>query len=189
MIKKILDNITSPEKGEVSHKAISFNLIACMVGVMLCIVSLTAATWAWFGNSISSPVNSVQTGVYTLDITVFDIKDPADANDDVILLPNSDGSYSFDALTEYTVTLMAKGNVSTGYCAIVFASHPDMKLHTSQIFTDESDSDPKSITFSLTVSSDESVRFESWWGTFASPERDVVAGGDYFYDSSVGAVS
>ena len=185
MIKKILDNITSPEKGEVSHKAISFNLIACMIGVMLCIVSLTAATWAWFGNSISSPVNSVQTGVYTIDVTVV----TTDGGDDAVLLPNDDGSYSFDALTEYTVTLKAEGNVSTGYCAIVFASHPDMKLHTSQIFTDESDSDPKSITFSLTVSSDESVRFESWWGTFASPERDVVAGGDYFYDSSVGAVS
>ena len=44
MIKKLLDNLTAPEKGKVSDKTMSSNIIACVIGVLLCVVSLTAAT-------------------------------------------------------------------------------------------------------------------------------------------------
>jgi len=197
MIKKFFDNFTAPEKGKVSDKTMTYNIIACVVGVLLCIASLTAVTWAWFADSISSPQNSLASGDYKLEVSIIQTDNSA------VVDPDGENGYIFelDSDVQYTVTISASGSVSTGYCKVKLPGGAEAKdFYTTQIFTsaagsnpsdvslaDAVDTTPESITFTITVVSTnptEKVSFESWWGTLSTPDadRDFSNGGSYEYD-------
>ncbi|MBP3375584.1 MAG: hypothetical protein J6L83_02335 [Clostridia bacterium] len=183
MIKKLLDNLTAPEKGKVSDKTMSSNIIACVIGVLLCVVSLTAATWAWFGASITSSTNSVETGYYKVAVEVADVSAPT-----VALSPTTEGGSAY-ALSggEYLVTIKADGNVSTGYCILdLSASSTKKTFYSSQIFTEVSGKSPTSITFTLTLSGDTLVEFAPCWGTHVVEDGVIYLsdGGSYAYDGA-----
>jgi hypothetical protein len=182
MIKNFFDDLTSPENDKVSDKTMSKNIIACVVGVLICVVSLTAATWAWFGDTISSPVNSVQTGSYSIDVSV------TRTSDSVLLSPIEEGGASYALPSgDYLVTLKAGGNVSTGYCIVDLSTNlGQKKVYSSQIFTEASSKSPTSISFSLRLSGDTVVDFDPCWGTHVVEDGVVYLseGGSYTFDPS-----
>ena len=181
MIKKLLNDLTAPEKGKVSDKTMTLNIIACVIGVLICMISLTAATWAWFNASVSSPTNSVKSGTYTVDVTVALADDPT-----TLISPVEDGGKSYSlAGGEYLVTLASDGNVSTGYCIVDLLSNgTEMTVYTSQIFTSESGKSPTSITFTLKLLGDTVVEFDPCWGTHIVEDGVIYLSdeGSYEYD-------
>lgn len=185
MIKKLFDALTVPEKGKISDKTMTFNIVACVAGMLLCVLSLTAATWAWFGDSITSPVNQVQTGEYKVQIK---ITDSATGNE---VLPDSKGVYSLESNGVYDVKLEADGTVSTGYFALSFASAPEKKFYTPQMFTEHSGKSPTSISFRLVCTEAEKLTVGAWWGTYSVPDadRDIQNGESYTFDAVAGALN
>ena len=184
MVKKLFSKFTVSQDGKVSDKMMTFNIVACIIGMLLCLSSLTAATWAWFGDSITSPVNQVQTGEYKI---VVQITDSATGNE---ILPDSDGAYAVAAGGIYDIKLAASGSVSTGYGAIRFVSDNENKFYTPQIFTESSEKSPNFISFKLISSKNETLVVDSWWGTLSTPneERDIQDGASYTFDAEEGVL-
>lgn len=184
-MKKMLNPFAMPKEGKVSDKMMTFNIVACIVGMLLCVFSLTAATWAWFADSITSPVNQVQTGEYKVYVSITD----SATGDEV--LPDSVGVYTLAANGVYNVNLVAQGTVSTGYFAIGFESEPDQKFYTPQIFTEVSEKSPTSISFTLACTEDEELTVGAWWGTSTTPneERELQEGQAYTFDSTTGKLT
>ena len=182
MIKKLFNNAVQTKDGKISDKMMTFNIVACIVGMLLCLSSLSAVTWAWFADSIISPVNQVQTGEYRLAVKITD----SDTGNEIS--PDSNGMYQLTADVIYDVELAATGSVSTGYGAIRFSSDDENKFYTPQIFTVDSEKSPNLICFRITSSKNENLSVDSWWGTLSTPdaERDIQDGVGYAFDAEQG---
>ena len=182
-MKKLFASFKISDDEKITEKSFTFNIVASVVGVLLCLTSLTAATWAWFGDSVTSPVNEVQTGQYSLDVSVTPQGGAA-------LDPEENGSYMLTKDVVYSVTLKAEGNVSTGYCMAKFSGLADdesNKFYSVQIFTNERpEKTPKEITFLLTAAEDCDVSFSALWGTLAKDDedRDFQDGGAYVFNAA-----
>ena len=149
-------------KGEkITDKALNYNIISAVIGVILCLASLTAATWAWFGDSVSSIENDLSTGVYSVSVSV------TDSAGNVLKAKNdTEGKefYELSANEKYSVTLKGEGTVSEGYCILKCGNE---SLYTQQIYTENTQDSPNQITFSLTSASDGSLYISSCWGLYS----------------------
>lgn len=179
-MKKIFKQLRVSENEKISDKTMTYNIIACVVGVLLCMTSLAAATWAWFSGSVTSSANSVSTGQYSITVSV---SDPA-ATENSILTPNTDGSYTLKAGVKYTVSIKGEGTVSTGYCIARFGDNTT-KYYSEQIFTEASKKAPNTIVFEITAAEETNAVFEESWGTYSGDVRDIVSGRAYTVSGNV----
>jgi hypothetical protein len=186
-MKKLFASFKISDDEKITEKSFTFNIVASVVGVLLCLTSLTAATWAWFGDSVTSPVNEVQSGQYLLDVSVMKQgSSEAVAPKPVSTDPNK--LYKLDP-GEYVITLTGGGNVTTGYCKVEFGGN-EKPFYSEQVFTDESTKTeseaPRKISFVLKVEGAAiDVSFSALWGTYSSDERDFVNNNTYVYNGQL----
>lgn len=178
-----------PKDGRVSDKTLVYNIVAGVIGILLCLTSLTAATWAWFGSSVTSQNNSIQSGQYDVSVSVHD-NGVADSGE--LLTATADGSYMLAKGRTYRITLEGVGSVSTGYCSIRLEGSSE-PLHTQQVYTPEyADSGAGKysvISFELSISDSltdtVSLSVIPCWGSSALPEeKKLFDGGEYSYDGA-----
>ena len=171
-MKKVFENLKVKENDKVTDKALTFNLAAAVIGIILCLASLTAATWAWFGDSVSSASNTVKTGIYSLSVIIEDADAaPVTKSGD----PEGKEFYDLEAGKRYKITLTGEGSVSVGYCIL---KHGETELYTEQIYTEATDNTPKSISFYITAETDTRLYISSSWGKYGG-SPDIEADGDY----------
>ncbi len=162
--------------GKVTDKVLTYNIAAAVIGMILCLASLTATTWAWFGDSISSTQNTVKSGAYNIDIAVSEKVSESSFSQ---VLPSVDAEgkvyYELEAAKTYKIELAGNGTVSTGYAVL---KCEDKTLYTEQIFTSASDKTPKQISFTVDTNDATRLYISSCWGTY-SGVPDMTDGGDY----------
>lgn len=190
-MKKFLMTFRIPKDGKVSDKTFTYNIVAGVVGILLCLTSLTAATWAWFGSAITSDKNTITSGQYSVTETVINIKDSE--NTEVVSV---DGVYVLYDGT-YSITLTGAGTVSTGFCTVSITENTEdgekISKHTQQIFTPGSENTEEGklseISFELTVKNCDSVRLTvtPCWGTSAVTDGKICDAGVYEYDGAANA--
>lgn len=170
-MKKLFEAFRVPKSEKISDKTFMFNIVACMAGIVICLSSLTAVTWAWFGGSVSSSSNTIQTARYDMSIKVYD-------GDNKEVLPNASAGYQYllSADTEYTVTLKGAGTGS-GYCRITDNKNAEKIYYTSQVRS----SDTEATVFTLKFTEATVINILPCWGTYIGAEesRDLMGGGEY----------
>lgn len=185
-MKKFFKTFLIPKYGRVSDKTFTYNIVAGIVAILLCLTSLTAATWAWFGSAITSDKNTISSGQYDVTRTVLMITDG-----EPLEVVSVDEVYVLYAGT-YKITLSSEGTVSTGFCTVSITENSEdgakLTKHTQQIFTPEhttnGDGRCSEISFMLTVKNCESVRLtvKPCWGTSAVTDGKIENNGVYEYD-------
>ena len=158
-----------------TDKALAQSVAVSVAGIILCMVLLSAATWAWFSKDVSSTANVLQSANYDVNVAVT----YTDGENNTLNVDASSNPCSF-TLTKgikYTVTLSSSGNASTGYCAISLNGN---LYYTTQIAKDgelffyvdcTDQNDPDNITLDITDK----------WGTssyYANDQEDVLVVAD-----------
>ena len=143
-----------PDK--LTDKAFSRLMLTSVLGILVCIVCLCSATWAWFSTDTSFDGNKVSSGEFNISVSV------TDANSTVTTLTENavgETAYTFENEGIYTVTLKmtADTTVSKGFCRMSVGGDT---YYTASINTD---TDP----FTFTVEVKEAgvtVTFYPSWG-------------------------
>ena len=95
-MKKHKSDVYISDKIKLTEKAFKQSITISIIGILLCMVALCSVTWAWFSAEISSSSNDI-TSAYC-DVTVS-VK-----NNDTAIVPSSDGKYTFEKDTPYSVS-------------------------------------------------------------------------------------
>lgn len=143
-----------PKHGYVSDKTFIANITACIIGVIICLTSLTYVTWAWFSCTVNTGAINMQAANYEISVAVRD-KD----GDTVTVTENTQNRYTA-ALSKngYIVTLKAQGTAKTGYCKIAANGE---EYFTSPILSGEE------LTFELVCYEQIEVSFIGTWGSYS----------------------
>lgn len=150
-----------------TEKSFMRSMTASVLGILMCIVLLSSATWAWFSEDITSSQNTISTAGCDITVTV------KESGTEVMGTAAADYvTYSFEAGKSYTVKLTATGTASTCYCMI--------KADGKEYYTAQFPPNGSGITFTLTATKTVDVTIYERWGTHHTPvnQRD-------FYDMSV----
>ena len=140
-------------------------LAPSIIGIGICTVCLCGASWAWFNASVGSTMQTIKTPTYQFE--PFTVK----SGDTV--LQTSDGKYSLEAGTKYTVEIKATGTAgATGYCILVINDNDSAKRYTAQISAGN--------TFSFKIQANEaaSIKLTGNWGTSSDEGERIANGGD-----------
>lgn len=139
-------------------------LAPSIIGIGICTVCLCGASWAWFNASVGSTMQTIKTPTYQFE--PFTVK----SGDTV--LQTSDGKYSLEAGTEYTVEIEATGTAgATGYCTLVINGNESAKRYTAQISAGDT------FSFKIRANEDASIKLTGNWGT-RSDKGERIAKGD-----------
>ena len=176
-MKKIISFFTVPDTGRLSEKAFLKHLTIGVIGILLCMTSLSAVSWALFHTEVSSENNVLESANCIIEIEVRE-------NGSVVVSPKSSSEkrgtlYALRAGSSYTVTLTATGSADSGYCRIWLGEDTDAYF-TQQVPTAEPDN---SITFTLQASENTTVCIDPRWGS-CSQEKTFCDEGEYVFDPS-----
>ena len=153
------------EKGHLGEKAFQQSILLSFLGILLCIVALCSATWAWFQADVSSSENSIQSADCTVSVSVTREGAPVTA---------LGGVYSLSKDTPYEFQLTASGTAGSSYCILRIGGED---YYTVQIPTAAPNN---SITFTLQFSAPiTDVEVITRWGTSSRTERTFENGGQY----------
>ena len=118
---KILKNYFDYTDEKLTDRAFLQSVTISIIGILLCIVSLCSATYAWFVGNISSNSNTLTSGSFDLDVFIKEGENAAFTESDAAIIKTTDGtvSYKFAEIGTYTVKLeMTDYSNVKGYCKI-----------------------------------------------------------------------
>lgn len=138
---------------KLTDKAFSRMMLTSVLGILVCLVCLCSATWAWFTADVSNNSNTIGTGQFDLEVSVNDVR----------LERSSDRAnvYTFKKAGSYTVTLKMTEDttVTKGYCIITANGKPYKTASINNV------DGTNPFKFTLDVKEDGmTVEFTSAWG-------------------------
>ena len=142
---------------KLTDKAFSRLLLISVLSILVCIVCLCSATWAWFSAGTSSAGNTISSGKFALDVEVEDSTSVA-----VDLTETDGGIFACtlgDADTTYTVTVQmsADSTATKGFCTV--------KVGDDSYYTASINETTASLTFYIKpTEANMTVTFVSVWG-------------------------
>lgn len=159
------ENATSTPKSSVlSDKMFMQSITVSILGMVLCMVALCSASWAWFTTSLSSPTNTIRSA--TCDITVT-------VESDGSKIEITDGKFLIAGSKEHIITISAEGSAKSSYCILVIDGK---EYYTEQISTAAPDNE---ITFELKFDVQKNVEIINRWGISSKEARELYNGKSY----------
>lgn len=143
-------------KEMLSDKAFSRLLLTSLLGIFVCIICLCSTTFAWFSDDAPSSRNEItMAGDCLLSVSV--------SCEGTVLTGIEDG-VELEAGKSYEVTLTLPPNTASGYCLLTAGG---VNYYTDYIsrHTEETE---KTVTFTLTVVTTQTVKFTTRWGIYAT---------------------
>ena len=159
-----MENLINKEK--LNEKSVVKSVAISVFVILLCLVSLSSATWAWFNIDIASSANNLQAAYSNVAVSVELDGEASEV---------TDGKFTFQKQKLYTVTITATGTAEKGYCVL---SLGEEKYYTPQLSTT---SGKNSITFSLKFTAKTEIEFIPGWGAL-NPEKISFKQGAYYLD-------
>ena len=138
---------------KLTDKAFSRMMLTSVLGILVCLVCLCSATWAWFTADVASSNNTLMSGSFDLEVSVNDVK----------LERSTDRAnvHTFEKAGLYTVTLKMTEDttVTKGYCVITVNGKPYKTASINNV------DGTNPFKFMLDVEEDGmTVKFTSAWG-------------------------
>ena len=150
---------------KITEKAFSRLMLTSVLGILVCIMCLCSATWAWFSADISSHSNTLSSGNFDLEVSV---------TENGALVPASDGGAFVYNLQKgnYTVTLKMTNDttVSNGFCVV--------SVGVDKYYTASINAEAQQLTFNIEIKEDDgiTVTFSPSWGIPSA--TDLIEVGD-----------
>lgn len=149
--------MTDSEKKKLTEQAFLQSIAMSAAGILLCIIALCSATWAWFGAGVSSGSNNIQASNCIVSVAVTNNSNPVDLTNE---------NYELAANQAYTFNITAEGTAKSAYCIFVIN---ELQYYTAQISTE---SNKNTMTFDLMFDHSTSVKVITRWGTSSVPENE-----------------
>ena len=153
----------SPQHTKLTDENILRLLLPSFVGILICMICLAGATWAWFSASATSAGNTIAAADYKISVDSI----INDENGEIIeITADVNGGYTLEKDKIYTVKLAAFGTATKfgGYCVMQAG---ETKWHTVQLKPDDS------LTFTLIPETDAIYTFTPVWGSY-SGDADIT---------------
>ena len=147
-------------KAKLTDKAFSRLVLTSVLAIIVCIVCLCSTTYAWFTDSAPSNENEIKMAE-TFDLTVTVTKDGTP-------LADIENGVELEAGVVYTVTLSLPAGSASCYCVITAGGN----TYVSDYIVSHNDPEPRTLSFTMTVETTQTVTFTSKWGIY-SRESDV----------------
>ena len=165
---------------KITQKAFSQSLVISGVSILLCLVVLCSATYAWFTSETSSTSNKLSAGSFDVTITVSKVGDGGENVDAIEVESNNEGKYTYTfSPGTYSISLkLTDTSTVKGHCVVNIgngeAQHTAASIgeNTANI-GNEDITNP--FTFTITVAEITKVVLEPRWGVAAEP--DIENGG------------
>ena len=79
------DLIEKMNKAEdkITDKAFSRAVITSVFGIIVCLIMLGSATWAWFAKETTSASNAINTGNFTAQVVIYSTEEQTETVDGV----------------------------------------------------------------------------------------------------------
>lgn len=121
-----------------------------VLGIIVCMMCLAGASWAWFTAGVQSQ-STIKASSYTIGETVREkTTGSSQASDEDVMDKSADGTYHLQADKEYTVTLKPEETpTSGGYCIVKLTYKDGDQDHTVKYYTKSLES---GVSFSFTIS-------------------------------------
>lgn len=126
-------------------------LLPSMIGIVICMVCLAGATWAWFSASVTTSPQTITAANYDVTVSLTNGGEE---------IPTENGTYTLQG-GDNEVRLTATGNAATGYCKIVI---DDRTYYTPQFPNEENPAEE--FTFTIRVSKKTEMVVIPAWGTY-----------------------
>lgn len=164
---------TESESDNATDKIFLRNVGISIFAILICIVMLTATTFAWFNTTIES-TEQITSATYVLKITT------TDGSEVSIPRIDEDGHliYTLIGGKTYTVTAVCDAEQTTAKTGYIKLRIGDKTYYSAQIDDGETDN---SLTFTLKFDVATELMIIKCWGTSSVPEnnRDITDGGVY----------
>lgn len=103
--------MSEKSKSKLSDTVFFQSIFVCIINIVLCLICLSMASWAWFYDS--------HTGAgMTLNVTDYDLAVNIYLSDNTELLPDDNGVYDLLAGNEYWLVFRPEGSSGNGYAII-----------------------------------------------------------------------
>ena len=159
------------KRGETSSRLLADKIflrsfIITVLGALVCIVSLSMSTWAWFVASVTSNTSTFEAAACNIDVTVADSNGVSVASlnkiDPKAVTPPEEYKYLLTKDTTYSVKLDPYGTASSCYLKIIING----KVYfTEQIDVADLKESGDGITFTISCKQDTNIRILPRWGT------------------------
>ena len=155
-----------------TDKAFSHLMITSVLGILVTIVMLCSATWAWFATDISFGNNSIQTSAGSAQLWVQNASGHRITDEEDGLV--AEGIYRIEKDTPYTVFLeIGAEDTANAYCEVKVDG---ISYYGAQIFASSTE---RMVAFTLQFTEDHAeVSILPRWG-IPNAERSFVGGGFY----------
>jgi len=175
MMKSIERCFLGSAAEKITNRVLVRSIVMSVGGILLSIVFLTSATWAWFCGSVSSGGNVIKGATCTVSVLVTAERSASDVGSTTAggivpdTISNDKYSYTFQADRLYEITLIATGTAKSSYCYLKIG---DRVYYTQQIPT----TGKNSISFKVRFSAETKAELVTCWGTYGTEDRT-------FYDN------
>lgn len=138
-------------------------LMPSILGMLICMVCLAGATWAWFTATTTVSVPPVSAAYFDVQVTIGNDLQTPESSD-------SEHMYTIDGGENYKIELTATGNASIGgYCVITIGENT---YYTPWMSIENSSEGVRSISFNLYTDKEEKIKIIPYWGTPSSIDSD-----------------
>ena len=167
-MKKFFDS----NNEKLSDKAFTQSIAISVISILICLVALCSATYAWFTDETSTNGNTLTSGSFDLHIlSVTQVSDNASAASNIEITPDGIGYRCHLTEGTYTVTLqLTAESTAKGHCMVRLG---DTVQYTNVILRSQADGADDRFTFTLVVPQAADVYFEPRWGMAAESDIEV----------------
>lgn len=148
-----------PKDGKIRESVMVARTALTVVVLLICLAGISLTAYAWFSCSVVSSTTTLIAADFDLDVSVTVTQGSS------VKEPNTDGTYSLQEGSTYTVVLTKTGSASTGFCILEtdFGGNKTF-YHTQQLGQDGTQQRPF-LQFDLKMTDSATVRFTPHWGT------------------------
>lgn len=152
----------APENEKIQDRLFSRLMLTSVMGILICIICLSGLTWAWFRQDSGCQIDPITVTKFSVNATVEEVTTRA------AVTPDAYGVYTLVSGKNYSVTLQAEGDATTGYCVITING---TQYHTTQMTPGDSLSFTVDCT---TATSAASMSIKPNWMTYSGYSEDAA---------------
>ena len=166
-IPKLMRRTTAAsDKKTETEKTFVYNMTVCIFSIVLCLISLSAVTWAWYTADVSSQENIIHSAAYQPNVGIYCVEEVVTLASDATEATTVEArvaqasavgelTYTLTKGKRYEVTIYASSDVKTGYYQITLG---DQTYYTEQIAIG------RTLSFALSVDQDTEITMLPLWG-------------------------
>lgn len=143
-------------------------LMPSILGMLICMVCLVGATWAWFTATTTVSAPAVSAAWFDVNVAISDSPSNSENN---ISAGGSEHEYTIASNTNCTVTLTAIGNASIGgYCVVKVDGDT---YYTPHMWTTVNSEENNTFSFNVCSSSGE-ITIVPYWGEISDNSLNII---------------